>query len=105
MNRNKFGILMAPERPESVSQGAQWLAGQGSGSWYNLTKGENSFFFRITRHSPKGHLEFDGRFTQEGNSDFDLTFPFKFDYPSHFKKCSVIQNGVRITLVNLKLIK
>lgn len=100
MNRNEQGILLAPARALGISEKALWLAGQGSGSWYELMGTEDEKIVQIKRYSPTGFLEFDSRFELQGNLNFTPKEPYSFDYPSHFKHCTLVQHGQKFKFVN-----
>ncbi len=56
MNRNKEGILLAPIRAINIPEGVSWLAGQGSGSWFELIGRDGDMTVQIRRYSPEGLL-------------------------------------------------
>ena len=91
--RDKSGIIMAPIKPENVPEGAQWLAGQGSGSWYYLEKNHLSSFYKISRYSPDGIPEFENDYIVQNDNDFCDTCPYVFTYLSHHLECNILQHG------------
>jgi len=87
--------LPAPARAEHLSLHAQWLAGEGAGSWFNIEK-KDVHHFEITRFSPEGKIECTGVFICK-TSGFYLEQPFEFTYLSHCKTVNIIQNSATFT--------
>ena len=100
MNRNKQGILLEPTRVINIPEEVSWLAGQGSGSWFELIGRDGEMTVQIRRYSPKGLLEFDSEFTLDGDMVFSPNDSYTFDYPSHFKRCTLVQNGHKFKFIN-----
>lgn len=105
MKRNKQGVILAPTRAINIPEEVSWLAGQGSGSWYELIGKDGEITVQIRRYSPEGLLEFDSNFTLEGDGDivFFPNDPYTFNYPSHFKRCTLVQNGHKFKFINSTL--
>lgn len=91
-------ILPQPERPSNLSEKAQWLAGEGAGSWFMIEANLNQY--EVTRYSPKGIEECKGKFTT--NEPFNPDAMFSVTYPSHCLLVSVLQDGIKITLKKAK---
>lgn len=91
------GTLPEPERAAGIPPTAQWLAGEGAGSWFNILPAGNETF-EITRFSPEGTVECNGIFVISGNQSFDIEEPYRFDYLSHCEKVKIIQNYKEIVL-------
>lgn len=91
-------ILDQPDRPKNVPEKAQWLAGQGAGSWFFLSKPEDpkSLFFRIIRYSPSGNVECNKIFKLNDNN-FNHSKEYKFTYLSHCASCTILQNNNKFT--------
>lgn len=83
-NDNLNQTLPEPKRPNFLPLGAQWLAGEGAGSWFLIENTEKYHVFEITRFSPKGKIECQGLFEIE-NSDKSLKLdePYNFVHLSH----------------------
>jgi hypothetical protein len=95
------GTLNEPVRAALIPQNAQWLAGEGAGSWFYISQlkpGE----FMIKRYSPNGNLECAGEFAISNNKPFNIQKPFHFDYLSHCSKVMIIQNEFEIKLTRIK---
>ena len=86
-------ILPAPVIPENLDKNAQWLAGEGAGSWFVIRSAEAKFRYHISRYSPDGILECVGIFITEDS--FSVQENFKITYPSHCSKVTVLQNGIK----------
>lgn len=92
-------ILPVPDRPVNISPNAQWLAGEGAGSWFLIEYGEMSNEFHVTRHSPDGMLECEGIF--KADLQVQLNEDFTITYPSHCQKVSILQENELIQLLNV----
>lgn len=84
--------LPPPQRPTHVPDAAQWLAGEGAGSWFCIIPANK--YFEITRYSPEGHVECKGLFAIKSRFLFDINQPYKIVYLSHCKYVSVEQGHV-----------
>lgn len=86
--------LPAPERHPSIPMRAQWLAGEGAGSWFSIDQvGQN---FTIVRYSTDGNVECEGEF--ESDHELDLFAKYKFVHLSHCQQVSIQQYNRFITL-------
>ncbi len=99
--RKLKGVLTKPAQPAGLPENAQWLAGEGAGSWFAILPagGEK---FEITRFSPEGKVECSGRFAISGNQSFDIGKPYQFDYLSHCGKVSLIHGKQKIEFRRVK---
>lgn len=94
--------LPEPERPKSLPKSAQWLAGEGAGSWFYIEKTpkENTFF--IQRFSPTGQLECEGIFKCESSEcALHLDQPYQFVHLSHCGVVHIEQDGEVFKLVRI----
>lgn len=86
------GLLVAPERPETIPEQAQWLGGVGAGSWFTLhhdaTMGR--YQYRIQRFAPDGDIECDRIYFLEDDY-LDIDQAYQFSYLSHCELCTIIQ--------------
>jgi hypothetical protein len=64
-----ISILPAPVRHPEIPQNAQWLSGEGAGSWFVVEHRES--FLHITRYSPSGKKECLGYFSNTNGKSFD----------------------------------
>lgn len=101
VERTDKGILIAPNQPLNIPQNAHWLAGQGAGSWYHITKEETDTYYSISRFSPNGDIEFESQFKINSTHEFCIDCPYAFTYLSHFKSCNILQHGVQFNFVNI----
>lgn len=99
--RKLKGTLCEPERAAGIPQRAQWLAGEGSGSWFTISQFKNGKY-TVSRFAPDGKLECEGEFTISNNQPFRIKKPFHFGYLSHCGKVSLIQGQQRIELKRIK---
>ncbi|MBW6489939.1 MAG: hypothetical protein K0B15_01980 [Lentimicrobium sp.] len=78
--------LAEPARHTNIPTAAQWLSGEGAGSWFSIIKRFDNFI--ISRFSPEGETECSGLFKIAENTFFDINSPYKFDHLSH---CQVVR--------------
>lgn len=89
--------LPEPRLPETLPHHAQWLSGEGAGSWFTV----DEFFgeFLIHRFSPSGQPEFGGVYEFVNPAEeLDLYEPFEVVHLSHFQQIRIHQNGKLIRL-------
>jgi len=87
-------------RPKNMPDSAQILKGIGASSWFVITKEKQSY--RIIRYSVNGEVECDSLFIISGEEDFDINKRFEFNYISHCKECTIIQNKKKIIFRRLE---
>ncbi len=90
---NTDKVLPAPVRAADLPDTAQWLSGEGAGSWYYiecLTQKK----FKVSRFDEEGLLEFADIYELADDSVFDEDKHFQISYPSHFQVITLLQNGV-----------
>lgn len=95
------GTLREPERLTGIPQIAQWLAGEGAGSWFAISE-FSSGKYAISRFAPDGTLECEGEFVISNYQSFDIRKPYWFDYLSHCGKVSLIQGKQKIEFKRVK---
>lgn len=93
--------LPAPPVPAGLPHSAQWLAGEGAGSWFVLkTEADTPNLIHMERRDPHGHMECRGIFLRDNTSErFDLNAPYSVTYPSHCARITALQNGQVFTLL------
>ncbi|CAN5331515.1 hypothetical protein BH23BAC2_BH23BAC2_00370 [soil metagenome] len=84
-------VLPEPPRPEYLPRTAQWLAGEGAGSWFYFKKELDKFM--ISRYADDGSLEFKTTYQLLNKEAFNLKKDFKTTYLSHHQQIRVIQAG------------
>jgi hypothetical protein len=99
-----YSTLPAPAKHQNIPESAQWLSGEGAGSWFDLQKDDTDFI--MNRYSADGKLECTGRFNslqKETNTLllFDFLQPFRFSYTSHCKQITLIQNNQNFIMWNV----
>jgi len=97
-----YNTLPAPERHPDIPATAHWLAGEGAGSWYELSF--NGTHYTMRRFAPNGKLECEGDFNflqGERHIHFDIQQPFHFTYTSHCKRITLAQNNHTFIMWNL----
>lgn len=85
------GVLPEPERPIDLSETAQWLAGESSGSWFDISSMEHDFV--VTRIGPSGVRECSVRMQSDSGADLNLSEPFEVIYPSHCQSVTLKVDG------------
>jgi hypothetical protein len=89
------GTLKEPVRAAGIPATAQWLSGEGAGSWFTISQTETGKY-AVSRFGPDGKLECEGEFTITNNLPFNINQSYRFDYLSHCRKVKIIQNNVPI---------
>ncbi len=95
--------LPQPSRPENIPESAQWLSGEGSGSWFSISQLETTRY-TIIRFGPNGEMECKGEFNVCNNLTFDISQPFRFEHLSHCRKIKVRQKTQIIELHRIDLL-
>lgn len=90
-----LATLPVPERHPDIPENAQWLSGEGAGSWFVFNVENN--LLKVTRYSPNGIIECNGLFENMGaiktlnsNNSYSVT------YPSNCKIVSLVAGGSEI---------
>ncbi len=94
------GTLPQPVRNTAIPPAAQWLSGEGAGSWFHIVKKQDGLY-QITRFSPEGVVECSSVFRHDSRFSFDLTLPFEVVHLSHCAKVRIKQNKQIIVLVRI----
>jgi len=92
--------LREPGKPAGIPENAQWLAGEGAGSWFSITPVDGGKF-EIARFSPEGKVECAGIFAVTGNHSFNIENPYRIDYLSHCHKVALQQNQNNLELIRI----
>ncbi len=88
--------LRAPEKHHSIPEGAQWLAGEGAGSWF-IIESENGAI-KSTRYSPEGIVECSGLYTIHGTENIEDVLSATITYPSDCRLITMLSNKGPIVL-------
>lgn len=95
--------LPPPIKHSNIPETAQWLSGEGAGSWFFIMPDKNQYI--ILRYNSDGVLECEGRFKQMGNAKFYINLPFKFVHLSHCAKITLQQNNTIIEFIKTSYAK
>lgn len=98
-----WSTLPAPQKHEKIPEEAQWLSGEGAGSWFSINKKGN--IVEISRYSPEGKMECSGMFNIRGHFVPGDLKNYQITHPSncreiHLKKSDTI---LRLTKVSASL--
>ena len=90
--------LPQPKRPPNVPIHAQWLSGEGAGSWYQLD-GLPEGLFELQRYNPSGKPE--GRATVKASNENipNLNQAWQIAHLSNCQRVTIIQNGREFILL------
>jgi hypothetical protein len=80
----------APERYHEIPENAQWLSGEGAGSWFSFEK--DGMVLKVSRYSPEGVIECRGIYENKTIEDFKLEGEYCITYPSNCKIVSLKLN-------------
>ena len=92
--------LAAPPRAAGIPSSAQWLSGEGAGSWFVLSPKKHTL--QVTRYSPSGVVECTGMFSSKAVVASELKGA-QITYPSTCAYITVQLDGRRIRLMRKKL--
>lgn len=84
-------LLPQPVRHADIPENAQWLSGEGAGSWFNIKPDKGKYL--ISRYNQDGVLECEGKFELSKNSIFNKNLPFQFIHLSTCNKNKIQQNN------------
>ncbi len=89
--------LSAPERHPKIPENAQWLSGEGAGSWFAFETRDNLLF--VTRYAPDGTLECSGYYKND-NTEL-LNERAILTYPSNCKEITMMYNKKPLVFLRL----
>ena len=92
--------VLAPKLPNNLPQTAQWLSGEGAGSWFVIEPKETGF--EIIRFSPEGKMECEGLFNCENRSEFKIEKEYQFTHLSHCKTVRILQENTIFVFERIK---
>lgn len=77
--------LLQPARNPGIPENAQWLSGEGAGSWFDLNfQGD---LLRVTRYSPNGEIECSGIYKNNTSENINSYEKMRVTYPSN---CNIV---------------
>tara|TARA_B100000809_G_C14876163_1_gene437396 strand:- start:45 stop:227 length:183 start_codon:yes stop_codon:yes gene_type:complete len=59
LNRTENGVIIPTSLPINIPKKSQCLAGQGSVSWFHISKKDNEINYSISISSQEGEVEFE----------------------------------------------
>jgi hypothetical protein len=90
-----IATLPAPEKHANIPESAQWLGGEGAGSWF-VFEFEGTLL-KVTRYSPLGVIECTGLYENPDAMEFlKNTHSFSIAYPSHCRTVSLRIEDIEI---------
>ncbi len=93
-NKILQSTLQPPPRDTKIPENAQWLSGEGAGSWFVFEVQKSRL--RVTRYSPDGLIECTGHY---GNQNSHSVLPdnsFRITYPSNCKVVSLANKDTEL---------
>jgi hypothetical protein len=96
-----LSTLPQPERHPTVPANAQWLSGEGAGSWFAMELDGTQL--KVTRYSPHGVVECNGLYENitPNTSPIDLKNA-KIDFPSNCKMVSIKVDNSKVRYTRAK---
>ena len=88
--------LCQPSQPNGIPANAQWLAGEGAGSWFAFSHKKDAI--AVTKYSPGGQMECQGLFRINKTHTHFLSDDYKVHYPSNCKIVTLLQGNQIIEL-------
>lgn len=79
--KQKTNTLTAPNRPENLPENAQWLSGEGAGSWFTFEYKANQLL--VNRYSPEGLKECTGIYNPIRLNNLPELSSLRISYPSN----------------------
>lgn len=95
--------LVAPVRHPDIPDDAQWLSGEGAGSWFHIAPYDYSYM--ITRYSPDGKFECSSLFVNSNELHFNMNQPYKITHLSHCNQITLEQNGYLFSFKRMSAFK
>jgi hypothetical protein len=83
--------LPAPPRHPAIPENAQWLSGEGAGSWFHIAEDGDGYI--ISRFRPEGKIECKSRFDIGQGQVFNTGLKYIFIHLSHCNQVRIKQNG------------
>jgi len=90
-NAELGSTLPQPERHPDIPADAQWLSGEGGGSWFALEFIQNQL--KVTRYAPDGALECSGMYGEFPGHLLDGGDSIRIAYPSNCKEVLLIKGS------------
>ena len=85
LNKSELeSTLPQPQRHPDIPENAQWLSGEGAGSWFVLEF--QKYLLKVTRFAFDGTVECSGLYEETNGYNIDPHDSFRVDYPSNCKE-------------------
>lgn len=94
--RELKSALAAPVRPVNIPENAQWLSGEGAGSWFAFKREEDGI--KVTRYAPSGEIECNGMFEMTKDLDHLINTKLIITYPSNCMEVSLLSDKRKIKI-------
>lgn len=91
-----------PSKPTNVPRNAQWLSGDGAGSWFYIKNHIANYI--VIRYSETGKIECAGIFATHNGEVLDLKLKYSFTYISHCQFVNLHQKNSNIILNRIAFI-
>lgn len=88
---NIYLALLPPSKHANIPNRAQWLSGEGSGSWYYIKNKFNQI--EVDRYAPNGSSECLGMFEYQGQQKLPPLELLQITYPSNCAEVSLITDN------------
>lgn len=88
--------LPQPERNPNIPESAQWLSGEGAGSWFYFENHNSTV--KVIRYSPDGTIECSRLYENRSLINFESADSFKITYPSNCNMVSIVYAGKQVLL-------
>ena len=98
--KKKPDVLPEPVLPSGIPESAKWLAGEGAGSWFDISESSTPMEYRVVRYAPEGTIECQGIYL--ANHELHTNKEFKIDYPSHCDLVTAVQANLRVSLTFIR---
>lgn len=87
----RFSTLLQPARHPDIPENAQWLGGEGAGSWFVINYERD--FLVVTRYSPDGVIECSGKYEGPDHELINTEDSMYIDYLSNCKEVTINSKG------------
>ncbi len=93
-NKTLKTTLQPPPRDSKIPENAQWLSGEGAGSWFVFEVQKSQL--RVTRYSPGGLIECTGQYENQNSHSVLPDSSFRITYPSNCKFVSLANKDTEL---------
>ncbi len=86
--------LSQPVKHSDIPENAQWLSGEGAGSWF-VVEFQNKQL-KVTRYAPDGTIECLGLYKESNGHSFNPGDTYRVNYPSNCREVNLKNYGRKI---------